>query len=136
MSIWATLLVVTLGIAGIIALVHFTGGSVRARLESKAAVLARWNNEFPEHPATGAMLEPSGFAALIDLEDNRTGLLWAMGDGMVGRVLVSGALEQRGDRLRIELPDFTAPHVEVAIPDKMIRRIWAETLKTVLEERV
>jgi hypothetical protein len=135
MSIWITLLIVTLGIAGIIALVHFTGGSARLRLESKAEVLALWDNEFPDHPALGALLEPSGFAALIDLENNGTGLLWAMGDEAVGRVLKAGTLEQRGDILRITLPDMTAPHVDVAISDKMVRRIWAETLKTVLEER-
>ncbi len=136
MSLWITLIIVTLGIAGIVALVHFTGGSARLRLESKAGVIAMWNNEFPDHPALGAMLEPSSFAALIDLENNGTGLLWAMGDEAVGRVLGAGALEERGEVLRLELPDFTAPHVDVEIKDKMIRRIWAETLKTVLEERV
>ncbi len=136
MSLWITLIIVTLGIAGIVALVHFTGGSARLRLESKAGVIAMWNNEFPDHPALGAMLEPSGFAALIDLENNGTGLLWAMGDEAVGRVLGAGALEERGEVLRLELPDFTAPHVDVEIKDKMTRRIWAETLKTVLEERV
>ncbi len=135
MSIWLTLLIVTLGIAGIIALVHATGGSARLRLDSKAEVLALWDNEFPDHPALSALLEPSGFAALIDLEDNGTGLLWAMGDEAVGRVLKAGILEQRGDVLRINLPDMTAPHVDVEISDKMVRRIWAETLKTVLEER-
>ena len=75
MSLWITLVIVTVGIAGIVALVHFTGGSARARLESKAEVLAKWNAEFPEHPALGALLEPLGFAALIDLENNGTGLL-------------------------------------------------------------
>jgi len=136
MSLWVTLIIVTAGIAGIVALVHFTGGSARVRLESKAEVLSMWNTEFPDCPATGVLLEPSGFAALIDLENNGTGLLWAMGDEAVGRVLQSGILEQRGDVLRIELPDITAPHVDIEISDKMVRRIWAETLKTVLAERI
>ncbi len=136
MSLWITLLIVTLGIAGIVALVHFTGGSARARLESKSEVLGMWNGQFPAQPALGALLEPSGFAALIDLEDNGTGLLWAMGDGVVGRVLKTGSFSQHGNELRVELPDITAPHVDIEIEDKMVRRIWAETLKTVLEERV
>jgi len=136
MSLWITLIIVVVGIAGIVALVHFTGGSARVRLESKAEVLAMWANEFPDAPATGALLEPSGFAALIDLEDGGTGLLWAMGDEAVGRVLKAGILEERGGVLRVELPDITAPHVDIEISDKMVRRIWAETLKTVLEKRV
>lgn len=135
MSLWVTLIIVTVGIAGIVAMVHFTGGSERVRLESKAEVLAMWNTEFPDTPALGALLEPSGSAALIDLENNGTGLIWAMGDEAVGRVLKTGTLAQQGDILRVELPDITAPHVDIEIPDKMVRRIWAETLKTVLEER-
>jgi len=135
MSLWVTLIIVVVGISGIIALVHFTGGSARLRLESKAEVLAMWANEFPDAPATGALLEPSGIAALIDLEDGGTGLLWAMGDEAVGRVLQAGTLAQHGDILRVELPDITAPYVDIEISDKMVRRIWAETLKTVLEER-
>ena len=135
MSLWITLIIVTVGISGIVALVHFTGGSARARLESKAEVLKMWESAFPDEKAIGALLEPSGFAALIDLENNRTGLLWAFGDGVVGRVLTSGLLTQQGDVLRISLPDITAPHIDVEISDKMVRRIWAETLKTVLEER-
>ncbi len=136
MSLWITLIIVTVGIAGIVALVHFTGGSARARLESKAEVLNMWNGEFQGRPALGALLEPSGFAALIDLEHNATGLLWAMGDGVAGRVLTTGSFTQQGNVLRVALPDMTAPHVDIEIEDKMVRRIWAETLKTVLEERV
>jgi len=135
MSLWITLIIVAVGIAGIIALVHFTGGSARVRLESKAEVLEMWNSEFPDHPALGALLEPSGFAALIDLEDNGTGLLWAMGNKAAGRVLTTGSLKQDGVILRVRLPDITAPHVDIEIEDKLVRRIWAETLKTVLEER-
>ena len=135
MSLWVTLVIVTVGISGIIALVHFTGGSTRARLESKAKVLAMWNIEFPDRPAISALLEPSGFAALIDLENNATGLLWAMGDGVAGRVLTTGSFSQHGTELRVELPDITAPNIDIKIEDKMVRRIWAETLKIVLEER-
>ncbi len=135
MTLWVTLIIVVVGISGIVALVHFTGGSARVRLESKAEVLEMWNNQFPDRPALSALLEPSGFAALIDLENNGTGLLWAMGDEVVGRVLISGMLAERGNVLRVDLPDITAPHVDIEIEDKMVRRIWAETLKTVLEER-
>ncbi len=135
MSLWVTFIIVAAGIAGIIALVHITGGSARAQLDSKAEVLEMWNRQFPDHPAQGALLEPSAFAALIDLENNGTGLLWAMGDGVVGRVLAKGRLSEHGPVLRVALPDITAPRVDIEIPDKMVRRIWAETLKTVLEER-
>ncbi|MCF6273477.1 MAG: hypothetical protein L3J37_09875 [Rhodobacteraceae bacterium] len=132
MPVWITLIIVIAGISGIVALVHFTGGSVRARLESKAGALKTWLAQFPDHPATGALLEPTGHAALIDLEDGRTGILWAMGRGAAGRVLQGGALQVRGARLRIDLADFTAPHIDVVIKDEPVRRIWAEALEAAL----
>jgi len=135
MSLWVTLLIVAVGITGIVALVHFTGGSARARLEKKAEVLAMWQNECPDHPADNVLLEPSGFAALIDLESGGTGILWAIGDGVVGRVLEAGEFWQNNNTLWIDLPDFTAPHIDVTIHEPMVRRIWSETLKTVLDER-
>lgn len=61
MSLWVTLIIVTVGISGIVALVHFTVGSERVRLKSKAEVLAMWDNEFSNTIALGALLEPSGW---------------------------------------------------------------------------
>jgi hypothetical protein len=135
MSIWITLLIVAAGISGVVALVHFTGGSAQARLESKPEVLEMWLGECPDHPALDALLEPEGYAALIDLKDGGTGLLWAFGDGVVGRVLEAGEFWQKDNTLWIDLPDLTAPHIDVLIEEPMVRRIWAETLKTVLTER-
>ena len=136
MSLWVTLIIVVAGISGVVALVHFTGGSAQARLEDNAAVLEMWRKAQPDHKATNVLLEPAGFAALIDLEDGGTGILWAFGDGVVGRVLEAGELRVGDAHLRIDLPDFTAPHLDVEISNDMVRRIWAETLKTVLTERV
>jgi hypothetical protein len=136
MSIWITLFIVVAGISGIVALVHFTGGSARVQLDGKSKVLAMWAHECPDAPAIWALLEPSAFAALVDLENGGTGLLWAMGDKATGRVLKAGELAQQGETLRIALPDFAAPFIDVVIPEKMVRLIWAETLKTVLTERV
>ncbi len=56
MSLWITLVIVTVGIAGIVALVPFPGGSARVRLESRAEVVAKWNGEFSSHPALGTLL--------------------------------------------------------------------------------
>ncbi len=130
------MLIVIVGISGIVALVHFTGGSARMRLDNKAGVLEIWQAQFPDHPATGALLEPAGVAALVDLADGGTGILWAMGRGVAGRVLQGGALQVQGARLRLSLPDFTAPHIDVVIDDKLLRRIWAEALETALTKRV
>ncbi len=130
------MLIVAAGIAGIVALVHFAGGSKRVRLDSRKRVLDMWQAECPDHPATGALLEPSGFAALIELEDGSTGLLWAMGDRVAGRVLKDGVMQEDGTLLHIRIPDFTAPHIAVKINDPALRHIWVERLKTVLNERV
>ena len=134
MALWLTLLIVIAGISGIVLLVHMLGGSHLARLDSQAGVLQMWQSEQPDHKAIGALLEPSAQAALIDLEAGGTGLLWAVGDTVAGRVLTAGSLAENAETLRITLPDFTAPQVEVTIAEPIVRRIWAETLKTVLKE--
>jgi len=130
MFVWIIIGIVIVSIA---VLVLFGGKKQRVRLERKADVLEMWRTACPDHAATDAMLEPSAFAALIDLEDGGTGLLWANGKKPMGRVLKGGTLKEDGARLHISLPDYHRPVIfEIEAP--LVRRIWKETLKTELSE--
>ena len=135
MFIWIVPLVVLAGIFGVAALVYFARSADRVRLESNAEALKMWQDICPSDPASNVLLEPSGIAALVDLDDGGTGILWASGAKVEGRILQAGALSQEGALLRIDLPDYKTPHLDVIIDEPMVRRIWLETLKTVLTER-
>lgn len=132
MTIWIALVVIAAGITGVVLLVHLTGGSEPAHLVKRAEVIAMWNSQFPETPAKNAVLEPAGLAALIDLENGGTGLLWAFGNHVVGRVLNTGSLRTDKDHLYLTLPDFTAPRLSIEINEPTVRLIWAETIKAAL----
>ncbi len=135
MSLELTLIIVVFGIAGVVLLVHLTGGSAKVRLNERAIVLDKWHGEFPYISAKNALLDPDYNAALIDLMDGRTGILWAFGNDVVGRVLESGKLGIRKNKLIIDLPDFTAPHLVIRIDDPATRLAWIEKLETVLTRK-
>ena len=93
-----------------------------------------WHKKYPDHRASTVLLEPSGFAALIDLESGGTGILWVFRNRVVGRVLQQGELQENGTQLRIAIPESREPFLVITIQEPMVRRIWLETLKTVLSE--
>lgn len=92
-----------------------------------------WRAAFPAHAPSGAVLEPSGTAALIDLTNGGTGLLWLRGKKVEGRVLKAGRFQEIGEKLGLDLPEVEGTIV-IEITQPLVRRIWVETLKTVLEE--
>ncbi len=126
--------VVIAGILGAVLLLRRSTGVSSPRLDSKVDVLEMWHEKYPDHPASTVLLEPSGFAALIDLEGGGTGILWVFRNRVVGRVLQQGELQENGTQLRIAIPESREPFLVITIQEPMVRRIWLETLKTVLSE--
>ena len=129
MFFWGSLLLIVVLLA---ALLIWRGGQ-SVRLDSAEAVLEMWRNACPAQIAIGAMLEPAGNAALIDLENGGTGLLVAQGKKAKGWVLSSGRFQELGDKLGLDLPDANGTIV-IEITEPLVRRIWLETLRTVLDE--
>lgn len=106
---------VVIGIAGIALLLHRLGLSRPARLDCEAAAWAAWAREFPDDPARRATLASDRRGALIETETGRHGVVFVMGADTTARRLEGARLRQTAHGLRIDLPDFTAPHVTLAL---------------------
>ena len=106
---------VVIGIAGIAIALHLLGLSRIATLESEAAARAAWAREMGDDPARAVTLAHEGHAALIETESGRHGIVFAMGGDFTVRYLDGARLRPVPGGLAIDLPDFTAPHIRVAL---------------------
>jgi hypothetical protein len=129
MSLPLLLSVVALGIAGIVLLVHLTGGSKPARMGDDMAARAAWGAAFAEHPPLRVIRAQSGQAALIEFAGGR-GLIWCLGDDTVARVLRPGLLRTctaKSPGLCLRLNDFDAPTVDLILTSAESRE-WRDML--------
>ena len=114
---------VVIGIAGIVLLLHLLGLSQSRRFESAAEARAAWDREFgADDPACAATLSHDGHAALIETQAGRHGIVLPMGADTTARHLDGAKVAPAPGGLRIDLPDFTAPHVRLRLdPDEAAR---------------
>ncbi|WP_294614274.1 hypothetical protein [uncultured Roseovarius sp.] len=105
---------VGLGIAGIAVILHLLGLSRAAELSDEAAARAAWLREFPGHAPRRAILSHDRRAALIETETG-SGVVWAMGADTTARYLDGARIRRTARGLRIDLPDFTAPHIRLRL---------------------
>ena len=118
---------VTLGIAAIAVLLHLLGLSRRATLPDVAAARAAWLREFPTDAPIHVTLCDNRSAALIATETGR-GVVWPMGADTTARYLTGARLTATSSGLRLDLPDYTAPCIHIALdPDEAAA--WQDTLK-------
>lgn len=109
---------VVLGIAGIAVLLHLLGLSQRARLTDEAAARAAWLREYPDDPPARVTLCRDRCAALVVTKRGR-GVVWAVGADTTARHLDGARLKPVRGGLCIDLPDYTAPHIHLALePDE------------------
>ena len=108
-----TLLVamVVVGVSGVVLIVHLTGGSRRARLDGEAAARARFGVDFPDLGVETVHLTAAADAAFLALGDGRVGIVQAIGDKFLTRVVaardLAGAPRVTGATLTLRLKDFT-----------------------------
>ena len=119
--VWLIALVVG-GIAGIALLTHVLGLSRPRRFASDAEAEVAWLREYPHDAARRIVRCRDGRAALVICADG-VGLVWPMGADSTARRLAGARVGERGDRLVIRLPDFTAPRVTLRL-DAAERAIW------------
>ncbi|MGR3462290.1 MAG: hypothetical protein ACU0AX_00870 [Roseovarius sp.] len=118
---------VGLGIAGIAVLLHLLGLSRRATLADEAAARAAWLREFPDDAPMRVTLCHDRSAALIMTETGR-GVVWPMGADTTARYLDGAQITPTRTGLRIDLPDYTAPRIHLAL-DPNETAEWRNTLE-------
>lgn len=111
MSLGLLVTMVVIGVSSVVLIVHLTGGSRRARLDGEAAARARFAIDFPEAVVAAVHLTRDGDAAFLALEDGRAGIVAAIGDRFLTRVVGAGDMADEprasGAVLTLRLRDFT-----------------------------
>ncbi|MGH1412361.1 MAG: hypothetical protein ACRBB0_02640 [Pelagimonas sp.] len=105
---------VVIGIAGIAVLTYWLGLSRPKTFASDSDVRAAWFREFSDIPVTHVTLCQSGNGALVQTP-NGPGLVWAMGVDSTARFLTGASLSATDTGMRIDLPDYSAPHVTLRL---------------------
>jgi len=121
------LALVTGGIAAIALLLHLFGYSAPLRLDD-AGARRFWLREFPDSRPGAVHLADDGAAALIET-DLGPGLVRAMGTDATAHLLTGAELEDRAAGLHIDLHDFAAPGLTVALSPQA-RDTWRRLIPT------
>ncbi len=119
---------VVLGIAGIALLLHVLGLSRRKLFGDVAEARAAWLDEFPEDVPTRVVLSHDHRAALVDTEKGH-GIVWPMGADSTARYLDGATVACTTTGLRIDLPDYTAPRIDLALDAEEVAR-WPALMET------
>lgn len=113
MSLGLLVVMVVVGVSGVVLIVHLTGGSRRARLADEAAARARFGVDYPDLAIVAVHLTKEGDAAFLALNDGRVGIVAAIGDRFLTRLIathdLAGAPRVSGATLALRLRDFTWP---------------------------
>ena len=131
MQLWQLGLLVGFGVALIVWLVHLSGGSRKAVLADAQTAIARFAEDFPTLAPTNAVLTKSGDAAFLALPDGKTGLVHALGDGFLTRILepaVMAGVKADANRLSLRIADFTFPGAAYEMADSATARTIAGQL--------
>jgi len=118
---------VVVGIAAIAGLLHLLGLSRRATLTDAAAARAAWLREFPADAPIHVTLCHDRSAALIATETGR-GVVWPMGADTTARYLTGARARRTKTGLRLDLPDYTAPRIHIALAP-VEATAWQDALK-------
>jgi hypothetical protein len=123
---------VVLGIAGITVLLHVMGRSTVASFESEDDAARAWLREYPDCPATRVILSHDRHAALIETGDG-PGIVWPMGADTTARFLRQARITRTDKGLRVDLPDFAAPHIHLRL-DPEEAELWPTHLPEYFKE--
>lgn len=111
MSLPVLVAMVVVGIAAVIAAVHLSGGSARARLSGADQALQRFAMDFPEIAVSAVFLTEDSGTAFLLLENGSDGIVRSIGDKFLTRIVARAdvvALRALDDRtVSLRLRDFT-----------------------------
>lgn len=110
MSLPILVLAVVIGISVIVAAIHFSGGSRTATIASAEQAVSRFHDDFPGEAVGAVRLTVSADTAFLELDGGRVGLVHALGDRFLTRILTPGdvvSCRSSAERLSVRLSDFT-----------------------------
>ncbi len=116
---------------------RWLGGYTPAHLGSTGQALARLNLDFPAFADQASVLGGDGKSAILAGADGSVALVEAIGDRFLTRLLTPGDvaalfLETSGDaggqRLRLQLNDFTNPAFEILLTPEADGAVWHQRL--------
>lgn len=114
-------IMVVAGLALVIGAVHFSGLSRPAFIAGADQARARFLVDYPDEQPGDIVVSKDGKAAFIALAGGRTGLVHAIGDRFLTRILERRAVRsvQRGSDgvLTLRLDDFTLPAEQARFSD-------------------
>jgi hypothetical protein len=129
---------VALGIALVVFLVHTTGGSKTLVLRDADDARARFLHDYPDLKAHMAVLTHDRDAAVIALEAPGFGLIRALGNRFVTRLVDAAALARpvrmEGTTVEIAMKDFTFPKAQLAFSDAEAARAAARITANAVEK--
>lgn len=125
MPLTVLLILVVGGIGAIVLLLHILGLSKRKTLMTDEDARGAWLREFAEDPPRTITLSHDHHAALIKTQSGQNGIIWPMGADTAVRYLTHAKIHQTKSGLKIDLMDFTAPHIKLAL-DPIEAEKWAE----------
>lgn len=125
-SLPVLVVMVVVGISMAVAAVHFTGGSRAARLIDARQALDRFAEDFPDLRPETVQLTENGDTAFIELADGHMGIVRAIGDRFLTRVVTPDEIElaklDGGNVLTLHLKDFTWRGGRFAFADAVTAR--------------
>lgn len=105
---------VVFGILGIAGLTWRLGMARAMRFDSDDAARRAFAREFPDCAVQRVMLCKDGSAAFLETARGPA-IVWAMGADSTARLLDAPAVTRTKTGLRLELPDYTAPHIALRL---------------------
>jgi hypothetical protein len=111
------------GIAAIAVLTWAFGMAAPRRFADPAEARDAWLREYPALPPQDIVLCDSRTAALVETVRG-PGLVWAMGADSAARLFVAARAERRRNGLRVHLPDYDAPRIDLSLTEDEAR-LWA-----------
>ncbi len=111
MSLTLLVAMVVVGISAIVIAVHLSGGTTTAKLESADAARQRFAHDFADIEVGNVWITEQGHAAFLALKDGRAGIVSALGDRFLTRIVSPDETGLRADRdgntVRLMLSDMT-----------------------------
>lgn len=111
MSLTLLVVMVVAGIAAIVVAVHLTGGTRTATLDGAEAARRRFAEDFADLGVRDVWLTEDRTVAFLALDDGRAGVVSALGDRFLTRIIGRGDLAGRPQRdgraVCLRIDDFT-----------------------------